>query len=345
MAIISGLSPKIYIDDGSEVHSIRFKDYSLGQDNILSSYSNSKLTATPNRVTSSFVSGEGVVSFELETYFHHIDTGSYITAAEKLLWESLTATPSQEFLSSYIVDFSSSNSNKLKELTIYIEYDNLTIKINNAVVESASISLDLNSIASVKWRLTALSIDTDGVSAPGSYDDLYNDNFYRNKLNVLLLTQLGTSYKLPIIDGEIVIENTVQYVQRAVLGTYNKPQEHYVKDRLVSGSIKAYLKTDTDYSLDLYNNIKSISNKNTKYYLTIYINGCEQTEMIKFEMPRIVLQLPTIDITSKPATLSFKYTANETLLGSNDDLIITYYKYDLPSIIDAEVQDSIETII
>lgn len=338
MAVVSGSLPKLYISDGSETHSLKFVNYSLGQENNFSSYSNSKLTTTPNRAVSSYVSGETPVSFELETYFHYIDNGGLVSASEKLLWDSLSATTSQEFLSSYKVDFTSSNTNKLTELTIWLEFDTGVVwKLNNMVVETATINLSINSISSIKWVLSGLSINTSS-TAPVTYINRFSDEFYRNKLSTVQLSQIGIFYNMPIVDGQITISNTVNYVQRSIMGEFSRPQEHYVSDRVVSGNIKTYMRTGTDNSIELLEKLYTVDPA-IGFNLIIEINRCSNLYYTLFHVNSALLTLPKYG-TTKPLTLEFSFQARESAVGDNNDLVIEYIKQVNPEVIAAEVNDN-----
>lgn len=342
MAIVSGSLPKLYISDGSETHSFKFISYSLGQENTFSSYSNSKLTTTPNRAMSSYVSGETPVSLELETYFHYFDNGGLISASEKLLWESLSATTSQEFLANYKVTFSDSSTNKLRELTVWLEFDTgIVWEISNVVVEAISANLSISTIGSAKWKMSGLTIDIDS-TIPETFEDRSSTVFYKNKLDLVNLTQLGTSYNLPIIDGNIEIINTVQYVQRKVLGELSAPQEHYVTDRRVFGSIKTYMNTGTGNSIDLYDNMKTISDKDIGYNLRIALNGCSNigSTSVDFYINNALLTFPGISLSEKPLTMDFSFIGREMLLGDNTDVNVTY-EYYIESVAEsAEINDN-----
>lgn len=342
MAIVSGSRPNLYISDGSETHSLKFVTYSLGQENTFSSYSNSKLTTTPNLAMETYISGETPVSLELETYFHYMISGGNLSASEKLLWDSLSATTSQEFLSNYKVKFTDSNTNKLKELTIWLELEEGVVwKFSNMVVEAAAIPLGIDKIASIKWKLSGLSIDTNA-TAPTNYIDKTSDNFYRNKLNLVELSQLGTVYNLPIIDGTVNINNTVNYVQRNRLGEFSRPQEHYISNRLVTGNIKTYMRTGTTEgktnSIGLLNQLYTVDPE-IGFNLNIVLNACNVEYYTIIKINSALIRLPQYE-TVKPLTMDFQFHARESSIGANDDIQIDYIYTVDSDILSAEVNDN-----
>jgi len=242
--------------------------FSLTASSISQSISKSRVTTTPNRVKNEHVVGTSPVKVSFETYMKPYDTGSVITSAEKLLWESFAGAPSTEAGSVHTIDFLNSNISKLIELYIYVELDNANFIIEQAVVETVQIDLSISDIPKIKWTVLALRY-TEVSALPSTYTDYTsNTNFLLGKLSTL--TGVG-GYTLVLTGGSITLKNEVLILARKRIGVDTNPEGHYVRHRRISGNFTCYVKSGASESLDFLNTFAY--NSGTQYFKVSGISG------------------------------------------------------------------------
>lgn len=223
-----------------------------------------------------------------------------------------------------------SNKNQLLPFGMIITVDGVTYCIDNCAMDQASIDFGLDGIAMVAWtgkgtRLRSLATNvvysaaTDPVMSGGlvgtATGKITTANYITSKLSsVSLVSNIagfsGTTYTLALTGGNISIANNITYVTPANLGTVNLPIGYFTGTRAISGSLNAYLRTGTNGTSDLLNNM--LTNASTsvepKFKLEVDIGGSTSPVRVELECRGAVLQIPTIDAQAVMST-SIAFTA------------------------------------
>ena len=229
--------------------------------------------------------------------------------------------------------FTSSNIPRLLENTIWFVFPNMTYRIENAVITSADIVLDLDDIAKIVWRGSGLDLTTtQSSSPPGSFTDLSTyKSCIRHKLTDISLSIAspgGGVYTANLLSCNININNNPVFVRRNKLGTFNTYTDHYTGDRAVEGTLNFYVKPigGVNDTADLFDFLYTNKNYLEDYTadITISVGGTSQTPRFEIIMPSVYLELPNIDFT-EVLTMSIPFVALESSAGSADEVTLKYY--------------------
>ena len=287
-----------------------------------------RVSTTSNRVTSLINTGFGAVNLKFSSYLKPITDGGNVVSAEKLLWESLSATDTVDTASTSTIAFTSGNVNKLRELYFYLIYEDGTYyKIKQGVVASVDISIDINAIAKATWNIRALDLEYVGTSnLTGTAKDLTNAIFIRNRLSTLALGIGATNYVVAITKGQFSIKNNVTIINRVKVGEILIPSGHYTGDRTTNLDLTFYLNTQADGSSTLVTDLlayTTLTGVNTLTDTTLSIGGTGNALKIDIDMPtsKIRLKNPTVGLLN---TVDVSIVPQESTIGAADELTLIY---------------------
>jgi hypothetical protein len=254
---------------------------------------------------------------------------------------------------SAVCTVANSDKHQLLKFGMIIIVDETTFVIDNCVLNTATIDFGLDAIASIQWAgqggtlrqvyspglttagtFTASTLGTASETIAGTYTQKVTSAPYiANKLSVVTLDagigSGGTAYTIPITGGSLTISNNVTYLTPANLATVNQPVTYFTGTRAISGSLNAYLRTGTGFSADLMKTMlaDSATAVNPAFYMKISVGGTGTTK-VDFEMPGVVLTIPTVNAEQVVST-TINFTAQGTAssnfdIGAANELNITY---------------------
>ena len=330
--------------------------------------------ATPVRGQRSFNTSLAPVDFSMSTYIRPAVDGttSDIIAEESVLWNALSSGAAigetgagwtADSAYSY-VDFLSSNLHQLQKFGMIFIVDQVAYAVDNCSLNQVVIDFGLDAIATAAWTgqgtalrqlgngITATGGNFAGTGISGAYSPKNTTaNYITNKLSTVTLSLVrdlknaagstvaasGTTYDVALTGGSITINNNINYITPANLGTVNLPVTYYTGTRAVSGTINAYLKTgsgltSTGKLLADMLNAASVTTE-PMFSLGIAIGGGANAVKVALEIPTAVLTIPTVDVqqvistainfTGQGATGTGNSTAYD--LAQTNELTVKYY--------------------
>lgn len=303
--------------DSSNTDLIRVSDFSFNREVFAQDVSRDTLDVNQERSVKTFIEAVAPVNFSFKTYITpYLD--SFTTSVEEKLWIGLLGVASQSPTGSNVTySFSASNKQRLDELTIWVHYPNETFgsyRLENCVIDSATISFDLNSIAEIEWQGRALNLTGD--STPPTYTDrsIYA-GCLKNKFSTIALNMNTVDFTLALTGGYITIDNNNIFYGRKKLGQSTSPEGHYSGNRTIKGELNFYSRSGTARSGSLLNTIygtMATASYEATYLTTITIN------IGGINYPRATINIPSalIDNNSQEfgdiITTKFAFTAQET---------------------------------
>jgi len=313
--------------DNTNTVALRVKDFSFNRAVNITNIGRNTLDPTQERTVDPYATVLAPVNFSFTTYIAPVvDTN--VTSPEEYLWVSLMGADSLTSNStSSIIDFADGNVGTLRNLTLWFDqpdHPEGSYRVDNATVDSATISFDINSIAEIQWQGRALAVTVDG-TPPTSTDRTSAVGCLRNKLSTVTLNMNSVDYNLALTGGQITINNNNAYHGRSTLGTITAPVEHYTGNRTIQGNLNFYMKTGTNTSTDLFNDI--LDNIDSDTYetthaanITVNIAGIT-APYVKVNVPQTILGLGTQDF-SEVLAMSVPFSAKEE---AGNYSTITYY--------------------
>jgi hypothetical protein len=271
-----------------------------------------------------------------------IDNDDRVSCEENVLWNALLSDiaigtagaayvetvgnatgPAAPFAT---VSTANSNKNQLQKFGLIIQFDNTTYFLHNCAIESASVDFGIDQIGTIAWSgrtekievaATNVTVTTPGTFATGltgTYTQKFTSGvkYIVNKLSSMtmtapLITKFGQSssktYSFPITGGNLTIANNLTYLVPASVGVVNTPCAYFTGTRSISGSLTAYLRTGTDNTAGLMNDLitQSSTNDQNLFALTIGLGGTttEPTttspdNKLVINMPYTMVQIPTV---------------------------------------------------
>lgn len=297
--------------------------FSYEVDKVVASYIREGIQSDISRVPKHFSEKEPLVKFSFSTYINPI---AGVSCSERYLWQGLSDTSGFTPGASYLeIDFTNTNTATSKLLTIWVAFENGNVyRLENCVIESATIDGDIKAIAAIEWSGTATSITNLGLASGNTpaHTSQPFDNCVINKFSTLDLTFNSTPYTIPLIDVNIDIKNNINYVYRNKLGEIASIVGHYTSSREVMGDFSGYLKLASDLLLTDIRNLAASLEDNTAQ-VTIYL-GHSSNAHVRFIMPNAVLDIAEYEFTDS-ATIRIPFKAAESTNGAGDDLTIRYY--------------------
>lgn len=280
----------------------------------------SRETIDPNQIRTNkpFIAAVSPVEFTLTTYINPVvDTN--VTSPEEYLWVSLLGQDSSLSSSptSSTIDFADGNVPELQNLTLWFSEPNQSegsYRLDNAIVDSATINFDINGLAEIQWKGRALNIVEDN-SPPAATDRTSVVNYIKNKISTISLTTNSVAYNLALTGGSVTIDNNVTFYGRVRLGETTLPVGHYTGNRSISGSLDFYMRAGTNTSVSLFNELltnASNNNYESTHLGNIIVNiGGISFPNVSISIPEALLSVPTRDY-SQVLSLNLPYEAQES---------------------------------
>jgi hypothetical protein len=263
--------------NASNTVQISVKDFSFNRTAITKDVDKNTIDGTQPRGIKSYVQTINPVEFSFTTYIKPI-IDTVVTSPEEYLWISLMGSDTISSNSTTsTIDFSNGNVQSLQNLTLWFNQPGKTrasYRLDNAVIDRATINFDINNIAEITWEGRALSIIRTG-TPPTSTDRSSDIGCLKNKLSTIDLSVRTESFSLALIGGSITIDNNNVFYGRPQLGKTTTAEGHYTGNRTIKGTINIYSKTGPLYSLNLFEDLLNrmqLTNYETDYTAAITIN-------------------------------------------------------------------------
>ena len=246
------------------------------------------------------------------------------------------------------LSFSGSNKATLGTCNIYFSLDDggadpVVYKLDEAVVNEASVDFDVDGIATIAWSgfgktLTESSKPTRTVfEAIGA-----SNNFIRNRLTQLAITANDTTtfpgsgsgvYTLTLTGGNITISNNISFLTPETLGTVNLPIGHITGARSVSGSFSCYLGldsgTNTGTSTDFFNDLTSTAARSkivNSFNLTFKLGGVATSSTVpvyQFNFPTAHFETPAHSV-EDVISIETSFQALPSTIGNTDEVTVKF---------------------
>lgn len=255
--------------------------------------------------------------------------------------EQAAVTPTATYAST---SFAASNKNQLQAFGIIFVVDGATYVVDNCAMDQAVVDFGLDAIAMIAWtgkgtqlrQLSSTEASLSGNTFTGTAlagtttAKNTSANYITNKLSTVSLASNiagigGTAYTIALTGGSITFANGIQYITPANLGVVNKAIGYFTGTRSITGSLNAYLRTGTNTTATLLNDIVSSSSTatDTKYRLQIEVGGLNNLTRVEIEMDGAMLQVPTIetaDVVSTVIGFTAQSTTNVSASGADYDI-------------------------
>ena len=149
----------------------------------------------------------------------------------------------------------------------------------------------------------------------------------------------GTAYTLALTGGSITINNNINFITPANLGTVNLPITYYTGTRSITGTIDAYLKTGTGVggTGQLLADMLAAASVTVEpmFSLQLAIGGSANATKVVLDLPSVTIGVPTVNVQQVVSTaINFtgqgfvpSTTANANVydLTQTNDIAIRYY--------------------
>lgn len=301
----------------------------------------------PKRGQRTFNDTLNPVEWSFSTYMRPYDAGTTANAPEGALWSALMSNNLTSFeagVSSATIDTTGSDVHQLATFGLVFVLDQTTYVIENCAINQAEVSFDISGIATVNWSgmgtklkrvTTAPVIGTTATAFPISTGYTgYDKTFITNKLSSIALSSgftAGTAYNIPITGGTFTYTNNIEYVTPDTLGIVDTAIGYYTGSRGISGTLTAYLKTGSNETAQLLQDMLTVgaTEVEPKYRLAINIGGTQAGyPSVELNMPYVTLQVPTVEVGDIiSTTIAFSAqgaTDNDFDIEANNNLVVTY---------------------
>lgn len=338
----------------------------------------SEAGSAPVRGQRAFNTSLAPVDFSFSNYIRPSfnDTDAVVDAEENVLWNAIAGTgaiggagagwTADDAYSS--ASFANSNAHQLQKFGMIFIVDQVAYVVDNCSLNQVTIDFGLDAIATGAWTgqgtslrqagngITAVGGTFAGTGIAGTYKPKNTTaNYITNKLSTVSLALVkdlkdatgttvaasGSSYTVPITGGSITINNNINYITPANLGTVNLPVTYYTGQRAITGTLNAYLRTgasETGTGKLLANMLNAASvTVEPMFALAISVGGGSNAVKVVLDMPSAVLTIPTVDVQQVIST-AINFTAqgstgsgNSTVydLTQTNDIVVKYYSPDL----------------
>ena len=334
--------------------------------------------ATPVRGQRAFNTSLAPVDFSFSSYLRPSfnDGDSVVECEENVLWNAIAGTGAigaagagwVEGASFSSASFANSNAHQLQKFGMIFIVDQVAYAVDNCSLNQVTIDFGLDAIATGAWTgqgttlrqlgngITATGGTFGGVGIIGNYKVKNTTAGYiTNKLSTVTLNLVrdlkdvagttvaasGTAYNVALTGGSITINNNINYITPANLGTVNLPVTYYTGQRAITGTLNAYLKTgalETGTGKLLANMLTAATvTVEPMFAMAISIGGGTNAVKVVLDMPSTVLTIPTVDVQQVIST-AINFTAqgstgsgNSTVydLTQTNDITVKYYSPDL----------------
>ena len=327
--------------------------FSFSQNTTAETVTLNEAGAAPVRGQRSFNTALEPVDFSMSTYMRPADTGLNISAEESVLWNALLSAPNttawSDGTTNATVVATNSNSHQLQKFGLIIVIDGVSYIIDNCALDSATIDFGLDAIGMIAWagkgailrQVTGLTASTGstvtfGGGITGSAKGKNTTAPYiANKLSTLSIAKeidgTGTTYNVAITGGSLTIANNLTYLTPANLGVVNRPFTYFTGTRAISGSINAYLRAGATNTAGLLADMLdgSTTDVDPAFAIQIDVGGSANATRVAFEMPAVVLTIPTV-ATEQVISTTINFTAQGSAtsafdIGAANELEVRYY--------------------
>jgi hypothetical protein len=213
-------------------------------------------------------------------------------------------------------------------------------KVENCVVNEASIDFDIDGIATINWSGLGSKIsETGNVTATVTEGTSSTSNFIRNRLTSLAIKAADETtfpgydgegrYATVLTGGNITFSNNITYLTPETMGIVNQPLGHVTGTRTIGGSFTCYLDNSENAansasSADLFEDIHEARTKITNVFeLTFGIGGRDNTPRCNVELRQCHLELPTHSL-DDVVSLEVNFHALPSSISNADEAIIAY---------------------
>lgn len=365
--------------DATNTHEIQVLDgFTFSQNTNSDTVTISEGGAAPVRGQRSFNTSLAPVDFSFSSYIRPAfdDTNSVVVAEEDVLWNAISGTAAIGSANAGWVagasyssaSFAHSNAHQLLKFGMIFIVDQVAYAVDNCSLNQVTIDFGLDAIATGAWTgqgttlrqlgngITAVGGSFGGTGISGAYKVKNTTaNYITNKLSTVALSLVkdlkdaagttvaasGATYTVAITGGSITINNNINYITPANLGTVNLPVTYYTGQRAITGTVNAYLKTGasvTDTGKLLADMLTAATvTVEPMFAMAISVGGGANTVKVVLDMPSAVLTIPTVDVQQVIST-AINFTAqgstgsgNSTVydLTQTNDLTVKYYSPDL----------------
>jgi hypothetical protein len=309
---------KVDNDSADDTNTVKMlvKDFSFNRQSSMLEIGRNTLDSGQARVINPYVNLVSPIDFTFTTYISPL-LDSTVTSPEEYLWISLMGTDTVTSDSSNsVIDFSDGNVRELHNLTFWFNDPNRNehnFRLNNAVVDKATIDFNVNGHGEIQWQGRALTITED--NTPPTYTDRTTGyDCIKNKLSTIGVQLNTVTYNLALTGGSITFENNSTFYGRTKLGQTTKPLGHYTGNRKVSGNLDFYLKTGTRVSADLFsailNNVETDTYESTHLAnITINVGGTTNSNL-QLDFPQVLLGIGRLNFNEVIST-SIPFIAKE----------------------------------
>lgn len=333
--------------------------------------------AAPVRGQRAFNTSLAPVDFSFSSYLRPSfnDTDTLVECEENVLWNAIAGTAAigsagagwtaDDVYSS--AAFNNSNAHQLQKFGMIFIVDQVAYAVDNCSLNQVSIDFGLDAIATGAWTgqgttlrqlgngITAINGAFGGTGLAGAFKIKNTTASYiTNKLSTVALSLVkdlkdaegstvaasGTSYTVALTGGSITINNNINYITPANLGTVNTPVTYYTGQRAITGTMNAYLKTgaaETGTGKLLANLLTAASvTVEPMFAMAISIGGGANATKVVLDMPSAVLTIPTVDVQQVIST-AINFTAQGSTgtgnsavydLTQTNDIVVKYYSPD-----------------
>lgn len=255
------------------------------------------------------------------------DADDFVESEESVLWNALSSsiaigTAGAGWVRTVgaspvsTVSFTNSNKHQLQTFGLIIVFEAVTYVIDNCAIESATIDFGLDAIASIAWAgrgttmrqlattvaISGVGAMTGGLTGTTKLKDT-TAKYLANKLSTMTVSrtafngQGAKTYTVALTGGNITIANNLTYLTPANLGAVNVPVTYFTGTRAITASVNAYLKTGTNETSTLLNDLlaSSTTDDENQFAVTINVGGnASSATRVVLDMPFSMLAIPTI---------------------------------------------------
>ena len=212
-------------------------------------------------------------------------------------------------------------------------------KVENCVVNEASVDFDIDGIATINWSGLGSKISETGNLTPTVTEGVSStNNFIRNRLTSLAIKAADETtfpghdgqgrYSTVLTGGNVTFSNNITYLTPETMGIVNQPLGHVTGTRTIGGSFTCYLDNDGNAtagtSADLFEDIHEARSTITNVFeLTFGIGGTNNTPRCNVELRQCHLELPTHSL-DDVISIEVNFHALPSSIANADEAIIAY---------------------
>lgn len=283
------------------------------------------INASQERIEKTYVDGVFAVEFSLRTYIKPVLDGN-VTAPEEYLLASLmgqdVVTKAANLME---IDFANGNVAENLPLTIWFHNPEVTqnnIRLDNAVINTATFELNTEGILEIIWTGFALSyVETNTLP---SFTDRTVQECIIGKFATVEVDYKLQVYLLALKSGGVTISNEITQVSRRILGQTTTTTKFVTGNRKITGNLEFYLKTGANASGDLVDvllaDLSSSSYESNLNSLDIIFGKAGDLRM-ELVLPHLVYSAVDLNF-DQIYTFNLNFTANES---AGQYARLTYY--------------------